>query len=125
MRLVKKRDDPVTGLEEADEGANGDDLAGAVGAGHARGRGGERIHALSDDKVAVIEGRIVESDEDFFVVQLGTGAAVLKTMLLKAGPCSVVHSWVVAGRDIWNRRFSKMFGCVLGFRVQRPLSEKW
>ena len=84
VRLVEERDDLVTGLEEGDERADRDDLPGAVGAGDTGRRRRERIHALRNEHIPVVERCIVELDEDFLFVQFGDRCTFVEDQTVEA-----------------------------------------
>jgi hypothetical protein len=56
VALVEEHDDFVAGLEAGYAGADGEDGAGAVGAGDYAVFDGEGVFALGDYDVAVVEG---------------------------------------------------------------------
>ena len=90
VRLIEERDDLVAGLEEGDEWADCENLAGAVGTWNTGWRRRERIHALRNKHVPVVERCVVELDEDFLFVQSGD-------------PCCFVEEQTVEARAFFDR----------------------
>jgi hypothetical protein len=60
VALVEERDDFVAGLEARYARSDGEDLAGAVGAGDYAVFYGEGVFALGDYEVPVVEGGAVD-----------------------------------------------------------------
>ena len=71
VALVEESDDLVAGTEAGDVLADGEDSAGAIGAGDDAVLGGERVLSEREDEIAVVEGSTLDLDEDLAVTELG------------------------------------------------------
>jgi hypothetical protein len=62
VALVEESDDLVAGTEAGDVLADGEDSAGAIGAGDDAVLGGERVLSEREDEIAVVEGSTLDCE---------------------------------------------------------------
>lgn len=75
VALVEESDDLVTGAEAGDVLADGEDSAGAIGAGDDAVLGGEGVLSEREDEIAVVEGSALDCEvlEDVIGVEVKLG----------------------------------------------------